>query len=86
MFWGSALPLVILIALWPTRGWSLLLLLGYALLGVRIYCHYVGTGLSRSNARLVTRFILYGKFAEVIGVAFYCLNRVRGSFRIIEYR
>ena len=86
MFWGFALPLLILIALWPTRGQSLLLLPGYALLGGRIYCHYVGTGLSGPDARLVTRFILYGKFAEVIGVARYCLNRVRGSFRIIEYR
>ena len=86
MFWGFALPLVIFIALWPTRGWSLLLLPSYALLGVRIYRHYVGTGLSGPDARLVTRFILYGKFAEVIGVARYCLNRVRGSFRIIEYR
>jgi GT2 family glycosyltransferase len=86
MFWGLTLPLVILIALWPTRGWSLLLLPGYALLGVRIYRHYLQRGFSRSEARLATRFILYGKFAEMIGVARYCLNRVSGNFRIIEYR
>lgn len=84
MFWGLSLPIVILVLLWPSRGWSLVLLLGYALLGWRVYRYYLATGLSRADAHLVTRFVLYSKFAEVIGVLRYCLNRSRGRFQIIE--
>jgi hypothetical protein len=86
LFWGCALPWAILLLLWPTRGLSLLLLGGYAALGWRVYGHYLRTGLSSSDARLATRFILYGKFAEFVGVLRYCANRTRGRFHIIEYR
>jgi GT2 family glycosyltransferase len=86
LFWGFALPLVVLVLLWPTRGLSLLLLGGYGLLAWRVYRHYLGTGLPRSDARLMTRFILYSKFAELVGVLRYCLNRLRGRFHIIEYK
>lgn len=86
LFWGLFLPGVILIALWPSRGLSLLLSTGYGLLGVRVYRHYVRTGLPPAEARLVTRFILVGKFAEAIGVLRYALSRMRGRFRIIDYR
>ena len=86
LFWGFALPAAILVLLWPTRGLSLLLLGGYALLGFRVYRHYSRSGLSRSDARLATRYILYGKFAEFVGILRYCANRVRGKFHIIEYK
>jgi GT2 family glycosyltransferase len=86
LFWGFALPVLILVLLWPTRGLSLLLLGGYALLGWRVYRHYLCIGLSRADARLATRFILYSKFAEFIGILRYCLNRLRGTFHIIEYK
>jgi GT2 family glycosyltransferase len=86
LFWGLALPLGILALLWPTRGFSLLALGGYAFLGRRVYRHYRGQGLGHSDALLVTRFILYSKFAHVFGIARYCWNRLRGEFRIIEYK
>lgn len=86
LFWGFLLPFCALLLLWPTRGLSLLLLAGYALLGWRVYRYYVSTGLPSSEAWLITRFILYGKFAEFVGVIRYALNRIRGSFRIIEYK
>jgi GT2 family glycosyltransferase len=86
LFWGFAMPFAILLLLWPTRGLSLLLLSGYALLGWRVYRHYLRIGLSGSDARVATQFILYGKFAEFVGVLRYCLNRLRGRFNIIEYR
>lgn len=86
IFWGFLLPCIILLLLWPTRGLSLILLGGYALLGFRVYRHYTGSGLPNSDARLMARFILYGKFAEFVGVLRYCLNRLRGTFHIIEYR
>jgi len=86
LFWGLGLPLAILILLWPTRGLSLLLLGGYAVLGWRVYRRYRGEGLSRADAGLVSRFIVYSKFAHVVGIARYWLNRFRGEFRIIEYK
>jgi GT2 family glycosyltransferase len=86
LFWGFGLPAFVLITLWPTRSLSLLLFAGYGLLGWRVYRHYSRSGLSPSDAWLATRFILYGKFAEFIGVLRYCLNRLRGRFHIIEYR
>jgi hypothetical protein len=59
---------------------------GYALLGWRVYRHYRRTGLSKSDTLLMTRFILYSKFAHVVGIARYGWNRLRGEFRIIEYK
>jgi GT2 family glycosyltransferase len=86
LFWGFAVPLAVLLLFWPSRGLSLLLLGGYGLLAWRVYRHYLRIGLPRSDAQLATRFILYSKFAESIGVFRYCLNRLRGRFHIIEYK
>ncbi len=86
LLWGFAVPAAALLLLWPTRGLSLLLLGGYAFLGWRIYKHYRRTGLSSADASLVARFTLYAKFANLIGVVRYGLNRLRGRFRIIEYK
>ena len=78
---------VIAIGLIPlTRGFSLVLLGGYLLLGWRVYRHYAVTGLSHSDAWLMSRHILYGKFAQVRGIFRYLRNRVRGRFEIIEYK
>jgi glycosyltransferase involved in cell wall biosynthesis len=82
-FWGFALPLMTLALVWPTRGLSLVMLSGYVLLGWRVFKHYCGTGLARSEAWLVTRFILYSKFAEFFGILRYCFNRLFGRSHII---
>ena len=86
LFWGLGFPLAVLFLLLPTRGLSLLLLGGYALLGWRVYRHYRRAGLSGEDAALAARFIVYGKFAEFLGVVRYWLNRMRGRFKIIEYK
>jgi hypothetical protein len=77
-----AVPLLLV----PTRGGSLLLLLGYAWLGSRTYRYYRATGLDRSDAWLVTRFIIYGKFPEFLGILRYGVNRLRGRFQVIDWR
>jgi GT2 family glycosyltransferase len=86
LFWGLALPAAILLLIGPTHGLSLIALGGYGVLGWRVFGHYRRSGLGRSDAWLVTRFILYSKFAHVVGIGRYCLNRLRGEFRIIEYK
>lgn len=85
-FWGFALPLLIIVLLWPSRGLSLLLLGGYAVLGWRVYRYYVRIGIPSEDARVAARFIVYGKFAEFVGILRYGVNRLRGRFHIIEYK
>jgi len=86
LFWGFLFPSLILVLIWPSRGLSLILLGGYALLGRRIYRYYLRTGVPPTDALLAARFIVYGKFAEFLGILRYCLNRLRGRFHIIEYK
>ena len=86
LFWGLAIPILIVLLLWPTGGLSLLLLGGYALLGWRVYRHFLQSGLSRDDALLAARFTIYAKFANLVGVFRYFFNSLRGSFRIIEYK
>jgi GT2 family glycosyltransferase len=86
LFWGFALPVTVLLLLWLTHGLSLLLLVGYGLLGWRIYRHYLREGRTPSDALLMARFLIYAKFAEFLGVVRYCLNRARGRFHIIEWK
>src|SRR5207237_8740110 len=80
LFWGLGVPLLALALLWPTRGLSLVLLGGYALLYARVRGRYRSQGLSHADAQLAARFIVYSKFAHVVGVATYALNRTRGEY------
>jgi GT2 family glycosyltransferase len=86
LFWGFALPAAAVLLLWPTRGFSIVLLGGYGLLGWRIYRRYAGEGHSASDSLLMARFLIYAKFAECLGALRYCINRARGRFRIIEWK
>jgi GT2 family glycosyltransferase len=86
VFWGGFVPFLVLVFLWPTHGWSLILLLGYGVLAWRVYRYYRRSGQPHHDAIIAARFMLYSKFANFLGVATYCLNRVRGTFHIIEYK
>jgi hypothetical protein len=81
-----ALPLTALSFAEVIGGGSLLLLGGYVVLGRRIYLYHRRQGLGRSDAMLITRYTLYGKFAHVLGIARFWRNRIRGKFEIIEYK
>lgn len=86
VFWGFLLPATVLLLLLPSRGLSLVLVLGYAWLGQRTYRYYKARGLTGSDAWLATRFILYAKVPEFLGIVRYCVNRLRGSFRVMDWR
>jgi GT2 family glycosyltransferase len=85
LFWGLALPSIVLLLLIPSRGLSVLLLGGYALLGLRIYRYYRRRGLSRSDALLSARFGICTKFAHVVGILRFASMGKQGS-AIIEYK
>lgn len=84
--WGLLLPLLVLGALWPTRGFSALLLGGYGALALRIYRHRRQRGDGSADAWLYTRYNLLAKFANGWGLLKFLVNRMRGQFRIIEYK
>jgi GT2 family glycosyltransferase len=85
-FWGVALPLWVLLTLWPTRGASALLLGGYVLLGWRIWRSRRGRGDSPADSALYARFNLLAKFANALGLIKFQWNLMRGRYRIIEYK
>jgi GT2 family glycosyltransferase len=86
LLWGFLLPAAMLLLIIPTRGASLLLLAGYGWLSARIYRHYRGARLSTSDAWLATRFIIYAKLPEFIGILRYARNRLRDRFEVIDWR
>jgi GT2 family glycosyltransferase len=86
VFWGLALPLLILVLLWPSRGWSALLGAGYLILGMRLYNGFRSAGIDQNDALLATRFGLYAKFANAVGVIKFYINRTRGKYKLIEYK
>lgn len=86
LVWGVALPIVVVAAAWPTNGLSLLLLALYGHLGVRIARFRRSRGDSPSEASLYARFTVLSKFAEAIGLLQFQWNRLRGRYRIIEYK
>jgi len=86
LFWGIGVPLAAVVAAVPTHGLSLLLLLGYIVLGWRVFRYRRSRGDAPDDARLYAAFNVLGKFAEAIGLLKFFWNRATGSFRIIEYK
>lgn len=86
LFWGGLVPLLALTGVVPTGGWSLGLLLGYPLLGLRIYRYCRSRGIGREDSRLYSGFITLSKFPEAVGLLKFYKNNLNGSHRIIEYK
>jgi GT2 family glycosyltransferase len=87
LLWGAALPLVILVLAWPTRGASFVLLGGYLLLYWRVRRYGGRRGWSTANARLYALFCVLAKFPMLVGLIFYWASRIaRGPKPLIEYK
>jgi GT2 family glycosyltransferase len=87
LFWGALLPGAALLLAWPTRGWSLLLLAGYPVLGARVYSGAVRRGASARDARLQSLFTVLGKFPEAIGQGQFAVLRALGRRRrVVDWR
>ena len=69
--WGLLLPLLTLVLLWPTRGWSLVLLLAYAMLTFRVAAGRLRRGDAPRHAWLYALFTALGKFANAWGQCRY---------------
>jgi glycosyltransferase involved in cell wall biosynthesis len=87
LFWGLGLPLVALLAAWPTSGASAVLLAGYPLLWWRLRGWRRRLGDSGADASLYATFITLGKLAEALGVVRGAWSLWRGQgARSVEYK
>ncbi|MEO0986349.1 MAG: glycosyltransferase [Cyanobacteria bacterium J06639_14] len=86
--WGLIIPTLALALALPTRGVSLLLLLAYSLLGVKIYRYRAQVYLDPpDNARLYAVYCTVSKFPQMIGQSKYWLNRMQNKpATLIEYK
>lgn len=87
VFWGFALPLLCGSLLHLTAGLSLLLMLGYTVLWMRVLIRERSRGRSRQDSLLSATFVIIGKPAESLGVALFCWRQItRSAPCIIEYK
>lgn len=85
--WALLLPLIALLAAWPTWGASLVLAGLYPLLWRRIRRRRIADGDSTEDAGLYASSCVIGKFAQLCGAARYWINRLSGrAGTIIEYK
>jgi GT2 family glycosyltransferase len=85
--WGLLIPVLALGLAWPTWGLSLLLLLGYPVLALRVYRGRRRRGDAPAAARWYALFCVLGKFAQVTGQLRYHARRLFGRpGGLIEYK
>ena len=86
-FWGLLLPITAFGAAWPTRGLSLMLLVGYFILASRIHRGIRHKGASAADSALYAFFCVLSKFPAMEGQIRYIsrvVRRQQGS--LIEYK
>ena len=85
--WGLIIPAIALALTWWTSGLSLLLLMGYVVLGWRIYRYRCSCGDSSAHSRLYAIFCVIGKFPNVIGQIKYRIKQWQNEpATLIEYK
>jgi hypothetical protein len=87
LLWGLGIPVSILVLLLPSGGLSLALLVVYPLQLVRLALGARRRGMSTRDALLWSTACVVSRFAEVVGMARYHLNKLRRrTTEIIEYK
>ncbi len=86
-FWGLIFPLLTLGSIWLTRGWSLVLLVGYPLMTYKIYRYIQQRGYSSKDSVLYAIACMLGKFPQAQGQIQFYFGRLRGKSRtLVEYK
>lgn len=86
-FWGFYLPLLALGLIWPTHGFSLLLLVGYPVLTGRIFLKQRRQNICTEHAALYALSCVLGKFAQVGGTLGFLRTHLLGTkSTLIEYK
>ncbi len=85
--WALLWPALAAGLLWPTGGWSLLMLAAYPLLVLRIVRYRRRRGDARGDAWLYALFCILGKWPEFAGQARFLADRLRGAVpAVFEYK
>jgi glycosyltransferase involved in cell wall biosynthesis len=86
--WGLIIPVLVLSLAIPTHGLSLLLLLGYGVLGYKIFKYRKSLFKDTTNdALMYSGFCTLSKFPQMIGQTKYWLNRFQNKpATLIEYK
>jgi glycosyltransferase involved in cell wall biosynthesis len=86
VFWGIVLPITAVLAALSTSGWSLLLLLSYPALALKIARQRRAMGDGMRDAYLYATFTVIGKFANALGLSKFALSKLHRRYEIIEYK
>lgn len=87
LFWGLAVPAAAFVLAWPSRGISLLLLLGYFVLLLKIYRAVRPRIGDNVQAFTYSFFVVVAKIPELIGQLTYRWTSLLGRQRkLIEYK
>ena len=88
-FWAFFLPLFTIIALIPTQGLSIvLLLIAYSLLAVKVYRMAVNKGFNSKNAMYYALFCgVLDKYPKLLGqIQFFIFKLLKRQRKIVEYK
>lgn len=84
--WGLGVPLLIVLAAWPTKGLSLLLLAVYPLMAYRAYQYAHRSGRTQTESLLFGISCVLAKFPQAQGLLrFYWGKLLKKPSRLIEY-
>jgi GT2 family glycosyltransferase len=87
LFWGAALPVLILGLAWPTGGWSLLALLLYPIQALRVMLRERKRSEHGGAVAAYGAACMLGKFPEFIGICrFYQTRLWRQTARLVEHK
>ena len=87
LFWAFLLPLSIALLAIPTKGWSLVLLVGYLVLFFRVWRHTRRSGRSLGDCWLCAFFTVLGKWPQFYGQTKYSWRSIQKTPpTIIEHK
>ena len=89
LFWGLALPLLVLGLAWPTRGASLLLAAAYPIQAVRIARRSLRAGVPPRDAWPFGWYCMLSRIPNAIGLIGFWIERIPGlssDRRVITYK
>lgn len=87
VLWGLLLPFIAFALIPWTKGWSLLLLLGYFVLLTKIFLYSRGQNRTMKESFFYAAFCTIAKVPQCIGILKFCWDKINGKLpKIIEFK
>jgi len=84
--WGIAMPIIWLLLLIIKPILSVIILLLYGVLTLKVYLYSLKLGMKMKDAVIYTVFIVMGKIANGIGLLKFYMNTLKKQYVLIEYK